>query len=801
MNAFSLSPGAIFGLLKKTAANWMEDNALRLSAALSYYSIFSIAPLLVIALGIAGFFLSDEAKNGLLSSQLTQYVGPKAAENMQEMVQATNKPSSGIGATIIGFVTLLFGASGVFGQLKDALNTVWEVKLKAGLGVWGFIRERVLSFGMVLVIGFLMLTSLLLTSLFTSFYKMVGNVVPIHPAILGICGFLLSFAVVVLLFAMIFKVLPDAEIEWKHVWIGAIVTGILFEIGKFGLSWYLGRESTSSSYGAAGSVILLLLWVYYASCILLFGAEFTQVYAEATGHKIQPSKLAEPMHPHDRAADGNAGSKTGGASASDVPAPPKETVAHLASAPIFYRRKREETPFPKTIAEVPGYLRHKPVASLGAALVGGFLVGLISRLVERKAVQQTPVEKISSGTRALAVAAVPLVAGLGRRFAAKAARAMSAKAFQQATKWVQKKVLPVAVFVLLTGASAAAERSAAKGSADKGPRDAAQIEEATRLQVFLDRANFGPGKIDGRGGEFTRKALARYRAAQGLAAGSEAGPSRKSSDADLPDTAGLDLASFGEVFTTYTVTADEVKTVAEIPESPAEQAKLTWLGYRTVGEGIAEKFHCDIDFLKELNPEASLDTLKEGDQLKVPNVEPFELAGVKDLKPGAEAASPANDQADAGEASGEAATEDAKSGAAAGAKFTVHISTKENMLEVRDGEKVRAAFPITAGSNETASPVGDWKIKGVAKLPTFRYDKKMLKEGERSSDFHMLPAGPNSPVGVMWIALNKKGIGLHGTDDPDTIGRAASHGCIRLANWDIVKLAALVKGGVAVTIE
>ncbi len=272
----------------------MQDRALNLSAALAYYSIFSIAPLLIIAISIAGLAFGAEAVQGKLDEQLKTYVGPEAAAGVQSLVKGASKTSHGwIGATV-GFVTLLLGASGVFGQLKEALNTVWGVKTKPGAGVWAVVRERLLSFGMVLVMGFLLLVSLLLTSAVAFLSSTLNSALGISGAFAALATFVSSFAVVTVLFALIFKVLPDAEIEWKDVWIGAVATAVLFEVGKFGLSFYLGREAASSSYGAAGSVVLLLLWVYYSSCILLLGAEFTSVYAEARGHAVAPSENAEP---------------------------------------------------------------------------------------------------------------------------------------------------------------------------------------------------------------------------------------------------------------------------------------------------------------------------------------------------------------------------------------------------------------------------------------------------------------------------------------------------------------------------
>jgi lipoprotein-anchoring transpeptidase ErfK/SrfK len=320
---------------------------------------------------------------------------------------------------------------------------------------------------------------------------------------------------------------------------------------------------------------------------------------------------------------------------------------------------------------------------------------------------------------------------------------------------------------------------AASASGAEKARDRAQLEQATRLQIFLDQANFGPGKIDGRDGEFTRRALALYRKAHGQP--DSAAPNPKAGI----DTSGLDLGSVAEVFTTYTISKEDVASIGEVPKGPEAQSKVKHLPYTSIAEAIAEKFHCDVDFLKELNPNVEL---KEGASVTVPNVSPFEVTAVKAIQPGSAASN------------ADPATEGDPTGAPA-APLNLYISTKDNMLQVRQSGKLRAAFPVTIGSGQTESPLGEFKVKGVARMPDFRWDKTMLEKGERSSDAHILPPGPNNPVGVVWIALNKPGIGIHGTDDPDSIGRSASHGCIRLANWDVARVAAMVKTGVPVTIE
>jgi lipoprotein-anchoring transpeptidase ErfK/SrfK len=349
--------------------------------------------------------------------------------------------------------------------------------------------------------------------------------------------------------------------------------------------------------------------------------------------------------------------------------------------------------------------------------------------------------------------------------------------------------------VFLTGHSTqAAAREKARPKAD--------MEAATRLQVFLDRAEFAPGKIDGRYGEFTVKALALYRQAKGEgaapAAPEESPAKKKSGKETAPDVSGLDLASVDPVFISYTVTDADLKNIGEVPDSVPAQAKQKSLPYKSAAEAIGEKFHTDVDFLAELNP-GKTKSIKAGDTLTVPNVEPFEFSEVKDIKPGSDiAANEVDEEADAKKGKGK---EGKKGGDEPVPTTSVKIDVKSEMLAVYEADKLIAAYPVTIGSAQTASPVGEWKVRAIAKMPNFRYDKAMLNKGERSSDFHLLPPGPNNPVGVMWIALNKKGIGLHGTSDPDAIGRSASHGCVRLANWDVVRLAGKVKTGVPVSIH
>src|SRR5256714_808960 len=287
----------IFNVFKDAAKDFGEDKAPRLGAALAYYTMFSIAPLLLVVIAIAGFVFGQEAARGQIFAQMRGLIGASGAGALQEMVKSAAKPKTGTIATIIGIATLLLGASGVFGQLKDALNTIWEVEPPKNRGFFGMIKDRFLSLAMVLGVGFLLLVSLVLDTAVAAFGKFAGNLLPGGEALWHSIEFVLSFGVVTVLFAMIFRFLPDLRIAWRDVWFGAAFTALLFVIGKFALAFYLGKKATSSTYGAAGSLIVLLLWVYYSAQILFFGAEVTQVYARRHGsmRDTEPRSVSAPL--------------------------------------------------------------------------------------------------------------------------------------------------------------------------------------------------------------------------------------------------------------------------------------------------------------------------------------------------------------------------------------------------------------------------------------------------------------------------------------------------------------------------
>jgi membrane protein len=273
-------------VLKDSVAAWRDDNASRLAAALSYYTVFSIAPLLVIVIAIAGQILGAEAVRGEIVAQIGGTVGRDTAEFIETLIANASEPRSGIIATVVGVVTLLLGATGVFGQLQGSLDTIWRVEPAPGRGLRGMLKDRFLGFTLVVAIGFLLLVAFVASTAIGAASSLIGDQLPLSAVWLSLLDFLLSFAIITLLFAAIFKVLPRVELTWRDVWSGAAFTSLLFNIGKLIIGWYLGTTGAGSAFGAAGSLIVLLLWVYYSAQIFLLGAEFTKVYANRYGSRI-----------------------------------------------------------------------------------------------------------------------------------------------------------------------------------------------------------------------------------------------------------------------------------------------------------------------------------------------------------------------------------------------------------------------------------------------------------------------------------------------------------------------------------
>jgi membrane protein len=270
-------------LLRQAAADWQRDNAARLGAALSYYTLFSVAPLLVVAIGVAGLAFGREAAQGQIVRELQGLVGEAGARALQDMVEASRRPQAGVLATVVGVATLLLGATGAFAELKSALNVVWDVPERGG-GLKALLLGRLWSFAMVLAIGFLLMVSLVLSAAIAAadgFFHWMG----VPGAAAQLANAAVSFVVITVLFALIFKFLPDTEVAWGDVWAGAVFTSALFAVGKAAIGLYLGRSGLASAYGAAGSVVVLVVWVYYAAQIFFFGAEMTQAYARRHGSR------------------------------------------------------------------------------------------------------------------------------------------------------------------------------------------------------------------------------------------------------------------------------------------------------------------------------------------------------------------------------------------------------------------------------------------------------------------------------------------------------------------------------------
>lgn len=290
--------------LKEVFSQWGEDKAPRLAAALAYYTVFSIAPLLIIIIAIAGLAFGQQAVRGEIVGQIEGLVGRQAAEAIQTMIGSASKPATGIVATVIGLVTLLLGASGLFGQLQDALNTVWEVAPRPGLGIGAMIKKRLVSFAMVAVLGLLLLVSAVAGAAIAAAGRFFAGISPAPAVALQAINLVFAFVVATTLFAIIYKVLPDARTGWPDVFVGAAVTTLLFALGLALVGLYMAHSNVASAYGAAGSLVVVLVWIYYSAQILLLGAEFTQVYANRYGARIQPGPDAISLSEEARGQQG-----------------------------------------------------------------------------------------------------------------------------------------------------------------------------------------------------------------------------------------------------------------------------------------------------------------------------------------------------------------------------------------------------------------------------------------------------------------------------------------------------------------
>lgn len=276
----------LWKLTRETVTSWLEHGASRLAAALAYYTVFSLAPLLIIVIAIAGFFFGETQARDEIFAQLQALMGRSGAQYVRTLLDTSWTPASGFLATGIGFVVLLIGATGAFAQLQDALNVIWDAPPRKGSTLWVYLRQRLLSFSLVLTLGFLMLVSLVLSAALSAISKYFSWMVPPYFPLFNLLNWLVAFAATSALFAAIYKILPDVRVRWKNVWLGAVVASLLFSIGRYFIGLYLGQSSFGSVYGAAGSFVVILVWVYYSAQILFFGAEFTQVCARHDGSGV-----------------------------------------------------------------------------------------------------------------------------------------------------------------------------------------------------------------------------------------------------------------------------------------------------------------------------------------------------------------------------------------------------------------------------------------------------------------------------------------------------------------------------------
>ena len=297
--------GSMWSLIKESVSQWSEDYAPSMGAALAYYTIFSIAPLIVIAIAVAGFFFGQDAASGEIFAQLRGLVGDEGAVAIQGLVKSASEPGKGTFAAVAGIVTLLLGATTVFGELQSDLDRIWDAPKPEKAGLWGMLRGRLLSFGMILGIGFLLLVSLIFSAALAALSHFWDAWFTEWEFVLQTINFVVSFAMITGLFAMIYKLLPRVDIGWKDVWVGAIVTSLLFSVGKLLIGLYLGKSSVASGFGAAGSLVIVLLWVYYSAQIFLLGAEFTKTYAYRHGSRMAlalPAEKQATPHQDDRPA-------------------------------------------------------------------------------------------------------------------------------------------------------------------------------------------------------------------------------------------------------------------------------------------------------------------------------------------------------------------------------------------------------------------------------------------------------------------------------------------------------------------
>ena len=290
-------------LLRATMSDWYEDRAQRIGAALAYYTIFALAPGLVIVMALAGLMLGPGAESQIIE-QIRELIGKQGAAAIEATIRSARNETLGATGTALALIPLVFGLWGVFGELQDGLNTIWGVTPKPGRRIRDILKERFWSFAMVVGIGFVLLVSLVLSAWLAAVGTYVGSLLPAPATGLEALNFVISFVVITGSFALIFKLLPDVKIAWRDVWLGAAVTSLFFTVGKFLIGLYLGKSAVASAYGAAGSLVIIVVWVYYSAQILLFGAEFTKVWTKRRGSGFVPEQTAVPVTQEARAEQG-----------------------------------------------------------------------------------------------------------------------------------------------------------------------------------------------------------------------------------------------------------------------------------------------------------------------------------------------------------------------------------------------------------------------------------------------------------------------------------------------------------------
>jgi membrane protein len=376
MNRAALSPATLWPMIKESFSAWQDDFAPSMGAAIAYYTLFSIAPLLVIVIAIAGFFFGDEAASGQIYAQIAGLIGDEGAAGIQGLVKSASDPGKGAFATIIGVVLLIIGATTVFAELQSDLDRIWKAPAaKKPEGVWGMVRARLLSFGLVVSIGFLLLISMVVSAMLAALGKWWGGLFENFEWVLHILNFVVSFAVITALFALMFKILPRVKISWHDVWIGAFATALLFTIGKFLVGLYLGKSSVTSGFGAAGSMVVLILWVYYSAQIFLLGAEYTWVYAHRFGSRMgkdKPASAKESVATTDAPQGEAAAPATSGAQPTEgQPQRPRDTRPQPAR-PTWRPAPRQPG--------IVGIAQRHPGMITGAALLIGALAGQLLKM-------------------------------------------------------------------------------------------------------------------------------------------------------------------------------------------------------------------------------------------------------------------------------------------------------------------------------------------------------------------------------------------------------------------------------------